>query len=412
MGKMISFDKSEHMVRELDHLIRAINISIQQGGSFLMNRLAPYGPIMREPNLSYVHKASWGMYAAGIDQKVIWRLIDWAIDKGLRSNNDFYIEGEGPEYRVVQRVYRPLTFGKIAAWIGHPMFEHEGILDRILQYQHKSGGVFNYIGEDPEHVEEQSAIGSLNTTFFGHLMLALDMKREALRAGDWVRNLVEKNVKSMKESGTMYTQMTPDGKLVTDVREGERIAKIVDNKNPKQEFWQVGTAMAYLCVLYEIMRERWGYTEGAAEPYLKSALDLMEFEDTMPLETYIWPSKCKVGWGAGELLRILVKYGVASRKYVEMALKACIRVATFTFVDNQLPSGGWSCMHYPLSELSPEIKFDYKPLKGVVNVPDRRIEGSNTIFLPAEEITGEFLGEMRAIEKGLRALLESLTSVQ
>jgi len=401
---------SEQKIRELRHLIQAINVSMQQGGCYLVSRLAPNGPIMREPNLSYVHKASWGMYAAGIDRKVIWRLIDWAKENGLKPNNDFYFDSEGPEYRIMQRAYRPLTFGKVAVWIGHPLFEDREILNRILQYQHKSGGVFNYIGEDPDHVEEQATIGSLNTTFFGHLMLALDMKSEALKAGDWVRKLVEMNAKNMKENGMMYTQMTPDGKLIRDVQKGEKISKVVDNKSPKQEFWHVGTAMAYLCDLYEAMRERWGYSKGSAEPYLRAALELIEFEDTMPLESYLWPSKCKVGWGAGELLKILVKYGEAMEEHIEMALRACMKVATFTFMDNQLPSGGWSCMHYPLSESSPCLDFSYKPLKGIVNVPESRIDGSDTIFLPAEEITGEFLGEMKSIENGLRALLERLTS--
>jgi hypothetical protein len=36
-------------------------------------------------------------------------------------------------------------------------------------------------------------------------------------------------------------------------------------------------------------------------------------------------------------------------------------------------------------------------------VPSQAIPGSNTIFLPPEEITGEFLGEMKAIEQGLTA---------
>jgi len=395
-------------VNELRHIIQAINISLQQGASYFVSRLAPNGPIMHEPNLSYAHKASWGMYAAGVDHKLIWKVIDWSRDKGLRSNGDFYIEGEGSEYSITQRVYRPLTFGKVAVWIGHPLFEDEIILQRILQYQHKSGGAFNYIGEDPKNVEEQPTIGSLNTSFFGHLMIALDRKREAMKAGDWIRKLVDMNAKDMKEEGVMYTQVTTEGELVKDVREGERISKTVNNRDPKQEFWQVGTSMAYLCSLYEAMKEKWGYSEDAAEPYLRSAVKLMEFENTMPLETYLWPSKCKVGWGAGELLRLLIKYKKKDEVLIGMALRACKRVAIFTFIDNQLPSGGWSCLHYPLSESVPEMKFDYKPLKGIVNVPDKRIDGSRTIFLPAEEITGEFLGEMKPIETGLRSLLEDL----
>jgi hypothetical protein len=392
-------------IGELRHIIGAINTSLQQGAGFLLSRLAPNGPIMRESHLSYVHKASWGMYAAGVDHRLIWKVIDWARDKGLRPNGDFSIAGEGPEYAISQRAYRPLTFGKVAVWIGHPLFRDEVTLQRMLQYQHKSGGVFNYIGEDPANVEEQSTIGSLNTSFFGHLMIALDRRREAVRAGDWIQQLVEMNAKDMKEGGMMFTMVTPEGELVRDVGVGERITKTVNNREPKQEFWQVGTSMAYLCDLYEAMKEKWGYSEDAAQPYLKSAVRLMEFEDTMPLYTYLWPSKCKVGWGAGELLRLLVKYGSKDEALMGMALRACKRVAIFTFLDNQLPSGGWSCMHYPLSESAPELKFDYKPLKGLVNVPDARIAGSRTIFLPPEEITGEFLGEMSSIERGLRALL-------
>ena len=62
-------------------------------------------------------------------------------------------------------------------------------------------------------------------------------------------------------------------------------------------------------------------------------------------------------------------------------------------------------MHYPLNERIPEMRFSYKPLKGMVNVPQKPIPNSKTIFLPPEEITGEFLGSMKAIETGLETLL-------
>ncbi len=387
------------------HLLGAIRVSMQEGGNFLVSRMAPRGPMMREPNLSYVSKASWGMYEAGVDHDVIARLLDWAWKEALRPNGDFYIPGERPEYKDMQRVYRPLTFGKVAAWIGHPLIREERVIRRMLQYQHKaSGGVFNYIGEDPKHVEEQATLGALNTSFFGHLMIALDRKEEAIRAGDWMRRFVEVNREHM-EKGVLYTQMTPDGELVVDVKPGEKIGKVVDLLDPKQEFWQGGTAMAYLVALYETMRERWGFAEDQARPYLDSALLLLDFEERMPLETYLWISKCKVGWGAGELLRVLVRYGKAKRA-VERAYRLCERVAVFTFLDNQLPNGGWSCFHYPLSEGIPELAFNYKPLKGLVRIPDQRIPESQTIFLPGEEITGEFVGEMKSVELGIAEMLK------
>ena len=62
-------------------------------------------------------------------------------------------------------------------------------------------------------------------------------------------------------------------------------------------------------------------------------------------------------------------------------------------------------MHYPLSELAPEAALTYKPLKGLVHAPQRHIEGSQTIFLPGEEITGEFLGEMKSVERGISTLI-------
>ncbi|RJS87746.1 hypothetical protein CW704_01895 [Candidatus Bathyarchaeota archaeon] len=406
--KISSEPMIESRILDLEHLLSAIKISIQQGGGFLVRRRAPNGPIMRERSLEYIHKACWGLYAAGVDHKIIAQILDWVAKNALKPNGDFYFDEENPNYKILQRVYRPLTFLKVAAWIGHPLAENKLVINRMLQYQHSSGGVFHYIGEDPDKIEEQPYVGSLNTSFFGHLMIALDMKEPAVKAGDWILNFVKSNEDYMRKKGFMYTQMTPEGVLVTDVKPGEKITKILNNKDPKQEFWHVGTCMAYLALLYETMRHKWGHSEAAAKPYLDAAIELLEFEKTMPLYTYLWPSKCKVGWGAGELLRVLIKNGKGTKEQIEEAYRIARLVAIFTFMDNQLPNGGWSCMHYPLDERIPEMRFDYKPLKGMVNVPQKPIPNSKTIFLPSEEITGEFLGEMKAIETGIEAYLNHL----
>lgn len=394
-------------ITDPEHLLGAMRTALFQGGQFLVSRIEPNGPILRERNVSYMYKASWGMYAAGVDHAVIARLIDWVEREALKPNGDFYFPEEGVEYKDMQRVYRAMTFGKVAAWIGHPVIRSPRVVERILQYQHRpSGGVFACIGDDPKHIEPQPAIGSLNTTFFGHLMIALDRRDEALAAGEWVRRWVAANRQHLAR-GALYTQMTPDGQLLTDVAPGERISKIVDTQHPKQEFWHVGTAMAYLAVLYDTMQARWGATAEQARPYLDAALALLDFEATMPLDTYLWPSKCKVGWGAGELLRVLVQYGWEEQATLEKAYRVAERVAVFTFLDNQLPDGGWPAMHYPLSEQIPEIDYSYKPLKGTVWAPPQPIPGSRTIFLSGEEITGEFLGEMKSIEQGVAAWLKA-----
>ena len=395
----------EWRISDPSHLLGALRIGIAQGGHFLVARIAPNGPILEEPNLSYIHKTTWGMYEAGVDHDTIARLLDWACDHALQGNGDFYLPGEAVEYKDLQRVYRPLTFGKVAAWIGHPLVRDQKVIDRICQYQHDgSGGVFHYIGDDPGDVQEQVAIGTLNTTFFGHFMIALDMRDRAAAVAEWVRRWVEANRAHLAE-GTCYTTMTPGGELVTDVADGVRIGQVVDRHSAKQEFWQVGTTMAFLAAYYETACGQWNCSEADVRPYLDAALELLAFEDAMPLDTYLWPCKCKVAWGAGEVLRVLIERGLGTDEQVEQAYRATERTAIFTFLDNQHPDGSWSCMHYPLSERIPEMAVSYKPLKGIVHAPPRPITDTEAIFLPAEEVAGEFTAEMAYAARGVAAMV-------
>ena len=115
------------------HLLGALRVALVQGGEFLVSRLAPNGPILRERNVSYMHKASWGMHAAGVDHDTLARMLDWVQREALQPSGDFYFPEERPEYKDMQRVYRAATFGKVAAWIGHPVIRQARVLDRILR---------------------------------------------------------------------------------------------------------------------------------------------------------------------------------------------------------------------------------------------------------------------------------------
>ncbi len=417
-------------IADPSHLLQAVRLSLHEGGRFLRSRLAPNGPILRERLLSYVHKTSWGMYAAGVDHDTIARLLDWALAEALQPNGDFYFPEEGPEYRNFQRVYRPLNFLRIGCFIGHPIVHTPGVIDRVLQHQHEpSGGVFNYIGDDPKQPEYPPTIGVLNSTFFGRLMIELDLRDRARAVADWICRWVDANRSHLLE-GRLYAHMTPNGELVTEVKPGERIWKVVDYAVPRQEFWNPGVAIAYLAFFYDTMRSRWNEPDEQARPYLNACMPLLDFDDDMPLDTYLWPSKCKAGWGAGELMRVLVKYGekkgsgafsrngpegAAQKRLLtpfsfpadtmEKAYRVAERTAMFTFMDNQLADGGWPAMQYPLSDLGEEMQYTYKPLKNLVAVPPDPIGGQNRLWLPGEEITGEFLGEMKAIEEGVAAWL-------
>lgn len=403
-------DRNKLRWLELQHLHNGIKTSLIQGSNWLTSRMAPNGPICSIESVEYCHKSIWGMYETGGDRKILNTILNWLEKKALRKNYDFYFEDEPASYKYLQRVYRPLSFLKVAVWINHRLSKNEEVINRILQYQHRSGGVFNYIGDDPNNIEEPETLGALDTSFFGHLMVALDERERAMKAGDWLVTFVNKNSQSMKEEGVLYCSMDMDGDLITDIDSDNPNATVnlVDRAQPT---WQTGTIMAYLSVLYDTMREKWNYSDSDAEKYLMATYPVIEFEDRMPYYTYFWPSKCKVAWGAGELLRVLLKYGKGDDDLKEKAYKAAKNTCLTTFIDCQLPHGGWANLHYPLSKSIYEYYLDYKPIKGISNVPDTPTKNDNvtTIYLPAEEITGEYLAEMRSAEKGIDSYLKYFT---
>ena len=116
-------------ITEPRHLLGAVRLSLHQGGRFLTSRIAPLGPILSLPNVSYIHKTTWGMYASGVDHATIARLLDWVQREALQRNGDFFFPDEPPEYKDFQRVYRPLNFVKVAAWIEHPLARNKQVIE-------------------------------------------------------------------------------------------------------------------------------------------------------------------------------------------------------------------------------------------------------------------------------------------
>ena len=75
---------------DIQFLLNAIKVSMVQGRNFLINRLMPKGPIMRERHLNYIYKAIWGMFAADVDKTLLFRMLDWVWEKALHANGDFF----------------------------------------------------------------------------------------------------------------------------------------------------------------------------------------------------------------------------------------------------------------------------------------------------------------------------------
>ncbi|MFI5449231.1 MAG: hypothetical protein ACHQ03_05630 [Candidatus Bathyarchaeia archaeon] len=395
-------------LRNLYHLLGATRTSLVEGGNWLVSRIYPTGPILHERDLNYIYKGVWGMHSSGVHASILSKCFRW-IETALKPNGDFYFEEEPQYHKIGLRGYRAFTILKVAAWVDDPLAHNNSVLERLMQYQDRTGGVYDYIGEKPGKIEDPvTHFTALNTSFFGHTMVALDRKEAALKTGEWLRRFVEANVKYIHEKGIMYTETDIRGNLKIEIADPDSILGTVNLVDAKQEFWQVGVVMSYLALLYDVMRTRWGFNETEAQPMLKMALELNEFESRMPLYTYRYPSKCKVGWGAGELLRVLSKYRLGTQDQIEKALNNTKNTLETTFIDNQLPNGAWSCDHYVVSKKDVEYQFEYKPLKGLVNVPAYPLPGTKTSFIEPEELAGEFLGEMKAGEDGIVALIDSI----
>ena len=405
-----SAELKDWKLRNLWHVLGATRTSLIEGGNWLVSRIYPTGPILHERDLNFIYKGVWGMHAAGVHPSVLTKCFRWIEKTALKPNGDFYFEEEPEYHKIGLRGYRLFTILKVAAWVNDQLAHNNLILDRLMQYQDPSGGVYDYIGERSEKIENPvTRFTALNTSFFGHTMIALDRKDAAIKAGEWLRRFVEANVKHMREKGVMYTESDMQGNLKLQFADPDSILGTVNLVDAKQEFWQVGVVMSYLAQLYDVMRTRWGYNETETQPLLKMALELNEFESRMPLYTYRYPSKCKVAWGAGELLRVLCKYHLGTQNQIEKALNATTNTIITTFIDNQLPNGSWSCDHYVVNKKDLEYQFEYKPLKGLVNIPTYPLPGTKTSFIEPEELAGEFLGEMKAGEEGIVALIDSIT---
>ena len=365
----------------LKRLICRMDQSLARAADWLVSQFGPRGPIMRERSVSYCHKVTWGLYEAGRIPEVV-RLIEWLDKHAKRAPGEYYFPEEPPFEKDMQRVYRALAFGKVAETIRHPALANDATRARLLAYQHTSGGVANTIDKG-----FPAALEPLNTTFFGQWALAARLLEPAMKAGDWVAELVALNEKHLQADPPrmFYKRATATGRLVTKFAAGQRMNTLIDTVTVKQPSWVTGTSMALLADLYAATKK---------ERYLKAALRLAEFEKACDPKLLFWPSKCKVAWGAAELYRLT---GDPAHR------KIAADVVRVTFMDQQLPHGGWSHLFYPLCDKGVWRRVVYcGPNR---NVPEKIKQDGTWGRLSGHEITGEFMGETGRARAACQAIL-------
>ncbi len=356
--------------RALEGMIQRMELAMTRGANWLIGEFAPHGPIMRERDLSYCHKVTWGLYEDGC-LDAVEQLLDWIATQAKMGVGRYGFPEEPPFNNELQLLYRFLTFGKVAERLRHPAFANDETRAEILTYQHPSGGVYGN-KDKPEYMQ---TLNPLITSFFTQWALAAGLIEAAVKSADFMAMMVELNKPYMDDDpGRFYFNYDPQADaLVTEPLSGQEINCFVDTVKAKQHFYYVGTAMAALADTYAHTGDR---------HHLEAALQLAAFERRLNPQGLRWPSYCKVGWGAAELYRI-----TGDPLHRLMAAN----VSEITFMAAQTATGGWEDMYYPLRDDGVWRSVEYD---GTGRVPATLTDDGSWARLAGHEITGEFLGEM------------------
>jgi hypothetical protein len=366
----MSLPQLQEEQRALEMMVQRTSLAMTRGANWLISEFAPDGPIMGEHDVSYCHKVTWGLFEDARLEEA-WRILDWLDANANQGVGQCYFPEEPPFNREMQRVYRFLTFGKVAEALNHPAYANDEVREEICSYLHESGGCFGH----PNDPELRQTVNPLVTSFFTEWALPAGLDEPAKKSGDFLAMMVELNREHMAaDPGRFYYLYdVRKGELVTEPPDGQNLNCLVDTVGTKQHFYYFGCSMAALADLY---------LAGHGEKYLEAAKTLSEFVNRLNSEALLWPSYCKVGWGAAELY--LATGDPAHRKQAADC-------SDITFMGAQTRAGGWEHVFYPVKDEGSwqQVVYDGRGL-----VPPTLPDDASFAWLSGHELTGEFLGEM------------------
>ena len=369
--------------RALVEMIERTTLGMTRGANWLISEFGPDGPIMRDRDVSYCHKVTWGLFEDGRLEEA-WRVLDWLQANACQGVAQYYFPEEPPFNREMQRVYRFLTFAKVAEALHFPGMANDETREEVCSYLHETGGCFGH----PSDPALRRYLNPLVTSFFTEWALPAGLDEAAKRSGDFLVMMTELNEAHMKgEPGRFYYLYDVDrGELVTEPPDGQALNCVVDTLGTQQHFYFMGCSMAALADLY---------LAGHGKRYLRAAKQLADFTERCNPEGLRWPSYCKVGWGAAELYAAT---GHPCRRIM------AANTSDITFLGAQTKAGGWENLHYPLTDegVWRTVVHDGR---GLVPKRGELADDGSWAWLSAHEITGEFLGEMGRTLKVFKAAL-------
>jgi hypothetical protein len=391
------------VVAELDQICAAGDVTVAKGIGWLSGRTAPHGDLLRAPEIAIHSKLAWLLSIAGRDDDLA-RLLDWLTEQALRDTGDVCFAADPPSFRL----YRQAYVLRAAERSGHPLATAANVRERMLQYQDAGGGVFDSIGDDPARPQPPAAPSLSATCNFGHYAIQSGQRAAARAAGAWVARLVEQNEPHMAH-GRFYPVVNADGTLHTQLAAGEELDSVVDaGATAMQTTWRLGIAMGFLAELYGACRD-WD-ADDDAERLRRAALALLDLQDRMPLETYFNLNACKVAWGAGRLLDVLLQHDAGDALVYDKLYRAGRRTYLHTFLATKRADGSWTHDFYPLDSRAPEMAIDVRTMEGISALPEPawRAERNGSAVVGELETTAEHAAWIVHLLEGMRRLRDRL----
>ena len=291
-----------------------------KGGRWLAGQLDERGLLPTDLSLHACHKGVWALAVAG-QVETAHRLLDAIARHQMSAPGEFYPDGAGTEDGF--RAYYAAIVLVGAARIGRIDIASSAAADRLCAYQHPCGGFAGLI--DPP----AATINLCVTAQCGWAALALGREQVALRTADFIADLFEAQPDL---SRYLYFNTDPKGRLITEFPPNRAPEYRLDTVQAEQGFFYAGIAAGYLADLH---------TLSGRSRYLEAARGFIDFDLTTNPDSFKWPSKCKVGWGAALLYRV-----TGENRYRQLAEQ----VADITWLGAQKEDGSWGGMSIPLSD--------------------------------------------------------------
>jgi hypothetical protein len=393
------FEKDPDLIKcELDRTRAAIGITLSRGAAWIDSQLSPQGPVMRERDLSIVYKTAW-LFTVTQQTEKLRRLLDWTAQNALTPDGDLSTDtGDG----YGDLLYVQSYIARAAETIGHPLAA--SMRSRMREYQLPSGAVAAGLP-----YEQGTPVSVVDAAVHGLYSLTAGDEQSALRSGDWILRMIDANRAYMRDDGRFYFTGDVGAVPLVEFESSEAFERVIALDTAVQPGWVIGLMMAYLAALAKAADD----SGRDASSYVAAACSLIDFEERMPVESYFNLNKCKLAWGAGELLRYFCLRGdLQDTGYLQKLYAIGVRVYSLTFLLSRLQSGAWSHDFYPLDSDSAEMGIDHRSFEGLSALPDGlwREAAETHVVVSAIEVTAENLAWLRHFEMGVDALARFVTS--